>query len=126
MRFPPRGDKLSEILSQCCVPDRASQLPDDCPEIQSGTLPGSSTSRESGAGDLTTFAVPCVQSFYPAAWMQQSQLSEGRTKADWQDWFARSYAVHFYHTSSHSKQGSLHSVPGAIVDTDLYSDLEED
>jgi len=43
-------------------------------------------------------------SFYPAAWMQQSKLTEGRTKKDWEKMFERTYAVHFFHTSSHNHQ----------------------
>jgi len=45
---------------------------------------------------------PC--SFYPAAWMQQSKLTQGRTKKEWEKMFERTYAVHFFHTSSHNHQ----------------------
>ena len=44
------------------------------------------------------------KSFFPFAWMQQSKMSEGRVKKEWQDAFSSSYAVHFFHSSSHSNQ----------------------
>ena len=44
------------------------------------------------------------KSFFPFAWMQQSKMSEGRAKKEWQEAFSSSYAVHFFHSSSHSNQ----------------------
>ena len=74
----------------------------------------------------SSFQVLEPSSFYPAAWMQQSKLTEGRTKKDWEkvlclillcnffhlfcQMFERTYAVHFFHTSSHNHQVSQNNL----------------
>ena len=41
--------------------------------------------------------------FFPIGWMNQGKLADPKRRAaEWYEMFSRSYAVHFYHSSSQS------------------------
>ena len=55
------------------------------------------------------------RSFYPFAWLNSIELHEQRkTKKEWNNYFDRSYAVHFYH-SSRKNMRSLNGEHGILT-----------